>query len=192
MHMDDTPAWMVAWDVISRTHAELMSEALESLRAEMDAGRIKAEGDLVTSSELTAKEERDLFLLERLLGDQENLRMRYENLVRSVESGDEANPEIVARLEDVKKFLLTVSQMSITVEHAKVFSSWLTDAGRDMRETDPARMICATAKEKPERIDALGFVLGSKAFMRSGALDEEELRIMREAYERCNSTPPKG
>lgn len=183
--MDETPAWMACEDILSRIHAELMSEALELLHREIESGNIKVDGDLVTSGELTGETERELFILERLLGDEENMRLRYENMVRAVEEGKETNPEIVARMEAVKKFLLVVSQISMTVKYAKVFESWFNDAGSNMRATDPAEIIYLTAKDSDERKDALEFAITNKTFIKNEALKPEEFNIIKNAYQRC-------
>jgi hypothetical protein len=182
--MEESPAWMVCEDLVSRIEAELMSEALDLLEDEIKAGRVKVEGNLVTSSELTSEAEKHLFILDRLLEDESNLRYRYENLVNAVEEGRESNPEVVARLEEVKKFLLVVSQISMTVKQAKVFAAWFTDAGSNMKIKDPSEILYLTSVGNQERKEALDFVLTSKAFIRSEALKDGEFETVRKAYER--------
>lgn len=182
--MDETPAWMIAEDIMSGIQSELMQEALDLLRQEIDSGRIKVDGSFAASSELTGETERDLFLMDKLLADEANLRLRYENLVKAVEDGSEKNPEIVARLEEVKKFLLVVSQISMTVGYAKIFGAWISDAGSHMKESDPVAIICSTALPDPRRKEALEFILSNKAFLESAPLDHERMEILKSAYKR--------
>jgi hypothetical protein len=182
--MEESPAWMVSEDLVSRISGELMSEALDLLEEEIKAGRVRVEGNLVTAAELTSEAEKHLFILDRLLGDEQNMRHRYENLVQAVEEGKESNPDVVARLEEVKKFLLVVSQISITVKYAKVFTGWFLDAGKNMRIADPSEIIYMTALGNPERKEALDFILTNKTFIKSEVLKDGELEIVKRAYTR--------
>ncbi len=175
-------AWLICEDILSRAGNELMAEALELFRAEAAAGRIKVNGDLVTSSELSRNEERDLFVIEKLLGDEQNLRLRYENLVRAVEEGRELRAEVVERTEEIKKFLLTISQLSLTVGYARIFSLWSVDAGRAIAHESPAALLAETSKDRKDRLEALAFATTSKAFLGSGALSTDELELLRNAY----------
>lgn len=185
--MEEDPAWMVCEDIVSRIEAELMSEALDLLHGEIDAGRIKVDGNMVTASELTGEAERDLFILNKLLEDEQTMRSRYENLVKTVEEGSEVNPEIVGRIEEVKKFLLVVSQISMTMKYARVFKGWFEDAGKHMKVKDPSQIIYMTASQSEERKEALGFVLSNKTFIKNEALNQNELGIVKSAYARFSS-----
>lgn len=183
--MADTPAWMVCEDIISRASAELMSEALALLRSEIKAGRIKVDGKMVTSSELTSEDERDIFVLEKLLDDEQNMRQRYENFANAVESGNETDPEVVGRLQEVKKFLLAVSQISMTVGHARTFSNWFNAAASLMKIKEPEEIIYLTAKGNAQRISALEFITSSKEFARSGVFSGTELAMLKRVNARC-------
>ncbi len=185
--MEEMPAWMECEDILSRVEAELMSEALELLRKEMDAGRIKVEGNVAASSELTAQAERDLFIMEKLLADEQNMRYRYENLVNAVEEGRETNPEIVSRTEEVKRFLLVVSQISITVKYAKVFSLWFPEAGKMMKGGSAKEILLETARQDSERPEAVSFILSNKEFRKSEVLDAREIEMLAEIYKRCTN-----
>jgi len=184
LFVEETPAWMLCEDLVSKINAELMSEALDLLEGEIKAGRVKVEGNLVTAAELTSEVEKHLFILDRLLEDEHNMKHRYENLVNAVEQGKEINPEVVARLEEVKKFLLVVSQISMTVKYAKVFAGWFNDAGSNMRVKDPSEIIYLTAATSPERKEALDFILTNKTFAKNEALGAAETEILRKAYQR--------
>ena len=104
------PAWMIAEEILSKAERILMESALELLRSQIKSGTIKVDGTFVPSSEASGEAERDLFLMEKLIADEENLYHRYQNLVSSVESGKEQDMHIVERMEEIKKFLLSVSQ----------------------------------------------------------------------------------
>lgn len=172
---------MVCEDLLIRIEAELMSEALDLLHEEVKVGRVKVDGNLVTASEQTSQAENDLFILNKLIEDEGNLRLRYANLVKAVEEGQETNPDVVSRLEEVKRFLLTVSQISMTVAYAKVFSQWFNDAASQIRTQNPAEVLYNTAKVNSERREALEFVVNSKAFTKSEVLNERETGILKEA-----------
>lgn len=180
--LDNMPAWMVAEDIISKSERVLMESALELLRVQIKSGAIKLDGNIPVSSEVNAEAERDLFMMEKLLLDEENLRLRYENLVNAVEQGSEKDIHIVERIEEIKKFLLAVSQMSLTVGYAKVFRAWFADAGKMMSANDPAEILSNTAYGRHERIEALGFVVGSRSFMGSEAFMPGEADILRRAH----------
>lgn len=185
--MEEDPAWMVCEDIVSRIAAELMSEALDLLHGEIEANRIKVDGNMVTASELTSEAERDIFILNKLIEDEQNMRSRYENLVKAVEEGSETNPEIVGRIEEVKKFLLVVSQISITVKYARIFTGWFDDAGKQMKINDPSEILYLTASQGEERKEALEFILSSKTFIKNEALNEKELGMVKSAYARLSS-----
>lgn len=180
--LDNMPAWMIAEDILSKSERVLMESALELLRRQIISGTIKVDGDIPISSETRAEAERDIFIMERLLLDEENLRLRYENFVNAVESGNEKDAHVVGRTEDIKKFLLAVSQISLTVRHAKVFKAWFADAGRMMSLNDPAEILSNTAKTRPERDDALGFIIGSRIFINSEIFMAGEPEILKRAY----------
>lgn len=174
---------MVCEDIISRVKDELMYEAVEILHGEADSGRIKMDGNLVTSEEGTGEAERDIFILDKLLEDEPIIRSRYENFVKATEEG-EASPEVVARIEDVRKFLLAISEISLIVRYARIFSAWFADAGKQMKVSDPSDIFYMTSLHNKERMEALDFVLTSKKFLKSGELKEGELKILKGAYSR--------
>lgn len=176
------PAWMIAEEILSKAERILMESALELLRSQIKSGTIKVDGTFVPSSEASGEAERDLFLMEKLIADEENLYHRYQNLVSSVESGKEQDMHIVERMEEIKKFLLSVSQISLTAKNAKVFREWFSDAGSKMSIKDPAEILDSTAMLRQERASALEFFVGNKKFINSEILMPEEIEILKKAY----------
>lgn len=176
------PAWMIAEEILSKAERILMESALELLRSQIKSGTIKVDGNFAASSETNAEAERDLFIMEKLIADEENLYHRYQNLVSSVESGKEANTHIIERMEEIKKFLLSVSQISLTVANAKIFRNWFPDAGSKMSIKDPAEILNLTAAQKQERISALEFFVENKKFINSEIFMPEETEILKKAY----------
>lgn len=176
------PAWMIAEEILSKAERILMESALELLRSQIKSGTIKVDGTFAPSSEAGGEAERDLFLMEKLIADKENLYHRYQNLVSSVESGKERDMHIVERMEEIKKFLLSVSQISLTAKNAKVFREWFSDAGSKMSIKDPAEILNSTAMLRQERISALEFFVGNRKFINSEILMPEETEILKKAY----------
>ena len=179
--MEESPAWMVCEDLISRIKGELMHEAVELLHKEIDSGRIKVDGGLVTAAEGTSEAEQDSFILGKLVAEEPMLKERYANYLSAV--GENSEPELVARIEELKKFLLAVSQISLLVRYANTFSAWFEGAGRQVKINDPSEIFHVTAISE-ERKEALNYVANSKSFSKKTAFSEKDLKIVKKAEEK--------
>ena len=180
--MEESPAWMVCEDLISRIKGELMHEAVELLHKEIGAGRIKVDGGLVTALEGTSEAEQDSFILGKLVAEEPMLMERYANYLSAV--GENSEPELVARIEELKKFLLAVSHISILVRHANSFSAWFEDAGKQVKISDPSEIFHLTAIGSKERKEALEYVANSKSFSKMTAFSEKDLGTVKKAEEK--------
>ena len=85
------------------------------------------------------------------------------------------------KIEDVKKFMLAVEQITTLVEYGIVFEEWFNDVSMQVRETSPAAILAKTASiGGVHRTDTLKFLVGSKVF-RGNVFTNEEKDCFRDA-----------
>ncbi len=183
----DMPSWMLCQEILVKAKNELILEAIDALHRETEAKRIDIKGSTVKIEGKNSEIDRDMFIINNLLAQEDDMRIRYAESIKSVEEGHEKNPAIVERINELKKFFLSVTEIHMAMKYARIFDQWVLDVGSAADLDDPARILAETAKKNADRIDALEFVLEDKAFIKNEGLSKEEFKITEDAFFLCKS-----
>ena len=175
-----SPAWMICDDVLTRVKDELILEAIDILHDEINAHRLIIEGYNPVMLDRSIEMERDMYLIKNLTERSEEISKNYSKYFTGEQTADWADPE---RLEELKKFLMSVSGIRILMEMADVFEGWSSDTGRYYKETDPKQIIAKTMGKGSDREKALEYVLKSKKFTENEAVSADELDMLRKGME---------
>ena len=179
------PAWMLCQEILIKAKNELILEAIDALHRETDAKRIDVKGYTLKIEGKNSDVDRDMFIINNLLAQEEDIRGRYAESIARAENGHEKNPAIIERISELKKFLLSLTEIHMTMKYAKVLDRWVPDIGSAAMLDDPAKILSETAKKNTERIDVLEFVINDRAFMKNEGLSNEEMELVRQAFSMC-------
>ncbi len=166
---------MVCDDVLTRVKDELILEAIDILHEEINSKRLIIEGYNPVMMDRSEEMERDLYLLRNLTERAEEIRSNYGQYFTGEKTAEWADPE---RLEELKKFLMSISGISFLMDMSKIFENWSSDTGRYYREKDPSSIISKTMGSGTEREKALEYVLKSKKFKENEAVTVQELEML--------------
>ena len=182
---NDMPPWMLCQEILVKAKNELILEAIDALHREADAKRIDMKGSMARIEGRNSDIDRDMFVINNLLAQEEDIRGRYIESIKRVDEGRENDPGVIERTNELKKFLLSLTEIHMTMKCAKTFDQLVHDVGGAAGLGDPARILAETAKKNAERVDALEFVLGDKAFSRNEGLSKDEMDIIARAFFMC-------
>ncbi len=178
---DETPAWLLCQDILIRGKEELVSEAIETLDGEMKGKRMDIIGDLVTASEETGGIERKLFIINNIMEHERDIWEKYNASIDALETRPESmSPKTVERIEELKKFLLAITQISMLMKYSRVLDQWFEDIGLHFKEKDPVKIFSDTINGE-HRLEALQFLTTSKRMAAERLFSAHELSIMKEA-----------
>jgi len=180
MEHEPTPAWMACDDILTRIKDELILEAIDILHEEINAKRLVIEGYSPVVLERSEEMQRDIYLINNLMARAEEISKNYGKYFDSNAPAADADP---IRIEELKRFLMSISGIRFLMDTAKVFESWSSDTGRYYAEKDPASIIRKTMGTGTEREKALEYILKSKKMLENEAVTEQELAMLKKAYE---------
>ncbi len=183
----DMPPWMMCQEILVKAKNELILEAMDALHREADAKRIDVKGYTIKIEGKNSEVDRDMFIINNLLAQEEAIRSRYAESIDRAEKGNETDPAVIERVNELKKFLLSLTEIHLTMKYAKVFDSWVLDIGNSARLDDAAGILSETAKKSAERIDALDFIISDRAFIKNEGLSAEEMEIVKQAFSMCRA-----
>jgi len=171
---------MACDEILTRIKDELILEAIDILHEEINAKRLVIEGYSPVVLERSEEMQRDVYLINNLIDRAEEINMNYSKYFNDAATAEGADP---VRIEELKRFLMSVSGIRFLMDTAKVFESWSADTGKYYSEKDPSSIIKKTMGTGTEREKALQYVLKSKKMIENEAITTEELSILKQAYE---------
>ncbi len=174
----DMPAWMACEDALTRLKDELVLEAIDILHQEVAAGRIDINGYVSLLPDKPDEIQRDMYIINNLRMSEQEIMDQYGHYMHETEEKDTYK---LRRMEDLRKFLLSVRAISTLMHLSEIAGAWAEDTGRYPRETELSTIFEKTARASADRIEVLDFVLSSAKFMKSQALDSKELSALRMA-----------
>lgn len=174
------PAWMLVEDILTRLKDELVLEAIDILHIEMNAGRIDVSGYVSLLPDKPDEIQRDMYIIGNLMEKESEIMARYGPYLGEVMESD---PAKMKGIEDLKKFVLSVNAISMLMRFSHVLEKWAEDTGRYQGAGDMRLIISDTLKTTEDRAEVLEFALGSSRFMKSGTLNESEIRLLRSSFE---------
>jgi hypothetical protein len=180
MEKDATPAWMVCDDILTRIKDELILEAIDILHDEINSKHLVIEGYSPVVLERSEEMQRDIYLINNLMERAEEISTNYGKYLDGSAAAEVTDP---LRVEELKRFLMSISGIRFLMDTAKVFESWSADTGKYYSEKDPSSIIKKTMGKGTEREKALEYILKSKKIIENEAITKEERSILDRAYE---------
>lgn len=179
---DGMPAWIICEDILIKIKEELILEAVDVLKKEISNKSIEIDGKFITTPDKPSETGQDMFIIYNLLSREEEIRSRYQGYINELEKGkNNLDYSLLTRIEDLKKFLLSLTQLAILMNFAKVLELWINDVTKEMRIKEPSGILVKTINQDPQRIDALRFILNSTTFAKSNILAGDEYNILKTA-----------
>ncbi len=177
MPNDDAPAWMLCEDIITRLKDELILEAVDILHDEMKAGRIDITGYISLLPDKSNELQRDMYIINNLIGREPEIIEQYRPFLDSIDK--EKDPEKVARIEELKKFMMSVQAISTLMRLSNIAELWAEDTGKYSDSKDSEEIILGTVRMAVDRVEILDFVLSSTKFSKSEALTAHEMALLK-------------
>ncbi|MEM0201054.1 MAG: hypothetical protein QXD23_01480 [Candidatus Micrarchaeaceae archaeon] len=182
--MTDIPKWMIAQEILIKAKNELILEAIDTLHKEVKENRLQINGNVIKLPDKSSEIEMDMLIINNLLEQEQQIVKNYGKFIKEKEDS-EKDPLIVERINELKKFLMSVTQIKILMNFAKTIDEWVLDFANSMNINNVPKIISETAKRNVERIELLSFIIDNKKFYANEALNEEEIKNIKEAYELC-------
>lgn len=179
------PAWMLCGDMLTRFRDEFVLEAIDILHVEMDAGRIDVSGYISLLPDKPDEIQRDMYIIRNLIEKEGEIMSQYRPYIGEV---IESDPAKMKRIEDLRKFVLSVNAISMLMGFSHVLERWAADTGQYCGTDDMGLIISDTLKAAGDRAEVLEFALRSSRFLKSGALDESEIRLLHSSFEECRAS----
>ena len=183
--MEDMPEWMIAQEILVKSKNEIILEAIDTLHKEIDEKRLEINGHTIKLPDKSSEIDMDMLIINNLLQQEQKIIKQYSSFIKKTENGEELSPEIVERTEELKKFLMSVAEISLLMNFAKTIDAWILDFAETMNKKDVALIISETAKRNVDRIEVLRFMSNNRNFLKSDALTNEEFEIIKDALNKC-------
>ncbi len=177
----NSQAWLISDDILTKVKDELILEAIDLLREQIDAKRIDIKGYVPMLIDKPEEIERDLFIINNLISRAHEIRETYKDFTGK-EGKESKDPETVARMEELTKFMYAVDGIVMLMHLSKLFEGWAEDTGKFSTTKNPSEVIAHAMHGNKERHEALKFVLESKQFVKNEVLDDEERKILKDAF----------
>jgi hypothetical protein len=183
---DGVPAWLKCEDMLTRAKDELILEAIDLLKLEMKEKRIDIKGYIAALPDKGQELEQDLFMIGQLIARVEEIRSQYSGYLEKERNGEITDPEVIARGEALRRFLMSIDAIDMLMHFSRVFGTWADDTGVYSALKDPVDVMVKSASLDGGRADALDFVLSSKKFSESDALSNDEMQVLEETLDRVD------
>ncbi len=179
---DNTQTWMLCEDMLTRLKDELILEALDILHGEMEAGRIDIKGYSALLPDKSDEMQKDMYLINNLRLREAEIREQYALYLDGTREWD---PEVMQRVEGLRKFVLSVNAISMLMKFSDISGEWAEDTGRFSREGDFKAVLIGSMKMSPDRVEVAEFAVSSRKFTDSGALSGSEMEALAQAIGSC-------
>ena len=126
-----------------------------------------------------------MFIIKQLIEKENEIISTYSEFIRKFDVESKNSAQFVERIEELRKFLMSVSSIKILMNFSKTVDLWILDFAETMNIDNASMILSETAKKNYDRIDLIKFILKNKVFLKSMALDENEVLILKNALEMC-------
>lgn len=179
---DDVPAWLMCEDILNKAKTELITEAMDTLHEEVVAKNIEITGSLIKLPEKPSDTELDMFVINRLLDEAPKIKEVYGKYVSDKDSGEAQNSSYIQRMENLKRFLMSIDKISILMSYGHKIDDWVYDVSMLVQIDDPVKIIEETLKNNSDRNEIIKFILGNKTFLKEEIFTKDERSILEMAY----------
>ena len=177
---DTMPAWLVCDGILSKARDELLSQAIRTMREQVEKKRLSLEGEPVSVNEAASQQEKDMYFLEQLVQERERMEKRFAEYIEAASIGEKDR----ARIDELQRFLLALKQIALLHRYSGVCGAWLVDAERELREPEPAMLLAGTASRViPERKEVLAYLATNKELENERVFTDQEKSIIKKALE---------
>ena len=170
-------AWIACNDILDRIRTELVTEAMDTAKDAIERKLIGFNGSLVNLPDKPSDTEMHMFIVNRLVAERDRIMHSYKEHLEGAGAGI-PSPEKVQQAERLRKFLLCVERISMLMHYSSVIEGWMNDVAMQVAAADAASVMRATSSGNPERLELLGYVLGSTVIKREGILAREERELL--------------
>ncbi len=175
---------MLCEDIITRLKDELVLEAIDIMNGEIKAGRVDIKGYVSLLPDKSDEIQRSMYIIN-------NLRIREHEIVEQyapyLGEMDEKDPEKLKRIEDLRKFVLSVGAISTLMRFSEIAAAWADDVGRHTELKDQEKIIISTIRGMNDRIEILEFAISSGKFIRSETLTNDEISMLKGALKQATA-----
>ncbi len=173
---------MLCEDMLNKIREELLVEATEVLHREADAGRIAINGYVVTTPDRPSDMERDFFVINNLLAQEQEMREKYASFIREKEADPKSmDTYTVGRVEEMKKFLTALTEISMLMHCSHEMNEWIDELRKIPKIQEPEKIIATIIAHNEPRQELLRFVLKRKALVDEEVLTVDERAILEKA-----------
>jgi hypothetical protein len=123
-------AWLEAQAFLIKIKDEMLARALDTLDAEIKAGRAAINGRLVTAVEQNDSETR-MFVLDNIVDNADAIIRRHSQSIEELEGSGSLDAATVERIEELKRFLLAVGKMKMLYDYSVELGGWASEVSAD-------------------------------------------------------------
>jgi hypothetical protein len=179
---ENIEAWLLCQDMLNKAKNELVTQAIETLHDEINAKNIEINGSLISLPDKPKETEMDMFIINKLLGEEEKMKEMYGNYIKSKETDSIAlSASMVERMEKLKKFLLSIEKISILMHYSNMIDAWMNDIGMHAAAKDPAAIIAKTCEKEEQRLKILEYLLKNSTITKEQIFTQSERKILENA-----------
>ncbi|MDE1823400.1 MAG: hypothetical protein KGH50_03680 [Candidatus Micrarchaeota archaeon] len=176
MNSDDTPAWMLCEDMLTKAKDELILEAIDILHEQINEKRIDIQGYVPVLMDKSEELQKDMFIINNMLANKEQIKSQYASYLGK----DTKDPSELSRIEELKKLVMAMDAIDFLMAMSHVFESWAEETGNYPAVKDPLQLL-KKGMTNEQRIEALKYILSSKKFRENEALTESEMTLLNQA-----------
>ena len=152
------PSWIACEDLLVKMREELIDRAIKLLNREIEAGHIAVNGSTLFSSEANADVEEAMYLINNLIDDSGRLHKEYNEYIEK-NNGKKLSDAEAKKFGELQKFVLSVEQLNMLMEYARVLSSWADAAGKMIEGKDTEDILRKTVDKEELRKTVLEFFI---------------------------------
>ena len=125
--MDEMPIWMLAQEILTKIKNELVLEAIDLLHKEIKENRVEINGQTIKLPDKSTEFETDMFIIKQLIEKENEIISTYSEFIRKFDVESKNSAQFVERIEELRKFLMSVSSIKILMNFSKTVDLWILD-----------------------------------------------------------------
>lgn len=175
------PAWMVCVDLLNKAKRELVTEAMDTLDAEVAAKRMDIKGNMITVPDQPSEDEMKLFVIGQILTNADQMRERYGSYIKDIHTkGAKATPAEIEAADRARLLLMAVEKIEILVNYSRMLDAWINDASLEVAIKEPSGILSKTSAAHG-RAEILSFILRNPQIKHEEVFTQKEREIIEKA-----------
>ncbi len=174
MHSNAMQAKIECIDLLVRVKEAIIAMAIDTLHKELESKRIEINDKNLKIPERIADPNSYLYIINSITSNEAEMARKYEAGIAEIEkSGDR---EKAARIDELRKSLMAIRQISILSMYWKIMDPWIQEIGASARGESASELIIHSIDS--ERAEAIKFAASSKAISKLGILSKEDTDLL--------------